>query len=1160
MAFRINTPIASMQSAIYLNTNSRTLDESLTRLSSGLRINSAADDASGMMIADSLRSYASSLGQACQNANDAIAIAQIADKAIDEQTKIIDTIKSKLIQSAQDGQSIESRQAIQADITRLLESYNSIATSTSYNSQSLLSGSFTNKKFQVGAQSDQTADLTVQPTTLSKIGTTSFKQSKQLPIDQTNPFGNTAINLNGVQLQEVSIGYQSNEGIGKLSDIINASSDETGVRSSYVVEHRFTVPNQALVGGITPSDFMINDVLIGAVNFENNDQTGNLVSAINAKSLETGIQAYTDEVGGLVLSSNDGRAIKLATNSPAMLETLKIAIPDSSFSSYQLDPPDLQVERFQLSGTVQTGDIYTIGNISYTVQPTDSTIDEIIDKLVLGLNGGTTTGLSGSSIPGTVASRDSSGVLKLASSSAGVPFASPSYSTTDVPSMNDQTLIFDSIIQPNLPEIPFQAEVQKTVQYSLSDDSTTGVQGGDIYTISIDGISTSYTVATSDSTVEDVIDGLLGQIAANPSLSSYTISKSSSSQIQIAGSSDFSVTSTQSKTPTSSITLAIASNDQENNIASNWRRASATLVLTNSTLDTQNVFTVGDTITFNYSPTVNISYTVVPLDIDVTDPTGANTNYNVLTKLKDLINADPSINGAITAESALEQNAPYTYYYSPGIPHNPALDLSVNNNIAVLNIYEDTTNAWAPLSGNNSFTLTGNVATNLYSNNATGRDGVSIINEIPIVQSIPEITTFTFNATQIVPDATVKISFQNGWIFNSSYKIKTTDLTIDDVISGINASMPTVHMIDNSNNTVSTKLANLVNNNDGTVTMTTYVTNYSKINTLNSTNISNQGSFSDSSSSYETFLYNGNNPIEDSITIQDPSTLLPTITTITPYTAPIAYQAPQQQIVKYTLSGTVESGDSYSLGNINYIVQPSDNTLSDIADKLVLGLNGGSSSGLTGTALSGITASKDINGDILLSGDVAGTAFIIPSSSASNVASNDQNIIKLPKSFNQYIELGGFNTVGKLKLVERATGAEIDIGGTGLQFIGMDIGNSTDQWVKNLLDINGLNNYVMNNDIFSQPIQESIDICDSAINQLDTIRSDIGSFQNQLAATIASISVERVMTLASESQIRDVDFASESANFNKHKLLAQAGSFALTQSNADLKRVMSLLQ
>ncbi|MDO9056437.1 MAG: flagellin, partial [Sulfuricurvum sp.] len=151
MGFRINTNIAAMNAHTNSTVNNRSLDDSLSKLSSGLRINKAADDASGMVIADSLRTQANSLGQAISNANDGIGIIQVADKAMDEQLKILDTIKTKAIQAGSDSQSTSSRTAIQKDVNRLLEQLDNIAKTTAFNGTQLLSGNFSNKEFQVGA-------------------------------------------------------------------------------------------------------------------------------------------------------------------------------------------------------------------------------------------------------------------------------------------------------------------------------------------------------------------------------------------------------------------------------------------------------------------------------------------------------------------------------------------------------------------------------------------------------------------------------------------------------------------------------------------------------------------------------------------------------------------------------------------------------------------------------------------------------------------------------------------------------------------------------------------------------------------------------------------------------------------------------------------------
>ena len=170
MGFRINTNIAALNAHLYGVGTNRNIDSSLEKLSSGLRINKAADDSSGLAIADSLRSQANALGQAVANANDAMGIIQTADKAMDEQIKILDTIKMKSIQAASDNQSQGSRAAIQKDVNRLIEQLDNIARTTSFNGESLLNGKFSNKEFQVGAYSNQTIRASISNTSAIATG------------------------------------------------------------------------------------------------------------------------------------------------------------------------------------------------------------------------------------------------------------------------------------------------------------------------------------------------------------------------------------------------------------------------------------------------------------------------------------------------------------------------------------------------------------------------------------------------------------------------------------------------------------------------------------------------------------------------------------------------------------------------------------------------------------------------------------------------------------------------------------------------------------------------------------------------------------------------------------------------------------------------------
>ena len=164
---RINTNIASL-SAREANTNTnKNLTNSLSKLSSGLRINKASDDASGLAIADKLRTQASSIGQSISNGNSAIALTQIADKAMAEQSNILDIVKTKLIQAGTATTSDAGRTAIAKDIDKLMDQLNNIAQQTNYNGTTLLQASSTSGAgeastltFQMGENSGDTIATT----------------------------------------------------------------------------------------------------------------------------------------------------------------------------------------------------------------------------------------------------------------------------------------------------------------------------------------------------------------------------------------------------------------------------------------------------------------------------------------------------------------------------------------------------------------------------------------------------------------------------------------------------------------------------------------------------------------------------------------------------------------------------------------------------------------------------------------------------------------------------------------------------------------------------------------------------------------------------------------------------------------------------------------
>ena len=137
---RINTNVSSLTAQEASTNTNNSIKNSLEKLSTGLKINKASDDASGLAIADKLRTQVTSINQGVSNGNSAIALLQIADKSMAEQSKILDTVKAKLIQANTDTTSADGRNAIAKDVSKLLKQLNNIAVQTNYNGTNLLQG------------------------------------------------------------------------------------------------------------------------------------------------------------------------------------------------------------------------------------------------------------------------------------------------------------------------------------------------------------------------------------------------------------------------------------------------------------------------------------------------------------------------------------------------------------------------------------------------------------------------------------------------------------------------------------------------------------------------------------------------------------------------------------------------------------------------------------------------------------------------------------------------------------------------------------------------------------------------------------------------------------------------------------------------------------
>ncbi len=333
MGLRINTNIAAQYAVYNLEQTNNKLSLSLNRLSTGLRITKAADDAAGMTIADGLKFQSMNLGQAIANGNNAIKLIQIADMALQKSIDIVQTIAQKATQAANATEDKSSREAIQAEINKLIQEVNNIAETTSYKDTKLLDGTFLGKVVHIGAYMDQTISIGALSTKANAIGRVADHELNNVSAAATNKLWGSMVtlnnNINRVVYQndvlKINDTYVGNKITGINEDrqisaktiaaAINSVSDQTGVEAK--AETVVTGGHAIQAGSIADGGLIINGVNIGAVTVGAGDATGALVNAINEYTDQTGVIASVNNNGQLVLTATDGRNISVKVSQNA---------------------------------------------------------------------------------------------------------------------------------------------------------------------------------------------------------------------------------------------------------------------------------------------------------------------------------------------------------------------------------------------------------------------------------------------------------------------------------------------------------------------------------------------------------------------------------------------------------------------------------------------------------------------------------------------------------------------------------------------------------------------------------------------------------------------------------------------------------------------------
>ncbi|MBL8473081.1 MAG: flagellin [Rhodocyclaceae bacterium] len=330
MASMINTNISSMTAQRNLNMSQASLTTALQRLSSGLRINSAKDDAAGSAIAERMTSQVRGLNQAVRNANDGISLAQTAEGAITNIADALQRMRELAVQASNASNSSTDRASLQKEVTQLVQQINSVASQTNFNGVNLLDGTFANAAFQVGANANQTITINsignMQANALGVGSTSSYAATITGATigDQTNSSsgfsGVGGLYAGALTLNGIAVGATSSDGVSTVfSDgsaiakaaAINAVSGQTGVTATV---GSTTVQGAAVGTAGGAFAFALNGVTISGITgtTDANANASAVAAAINAKSVQTGVTAnYDTTSNALTLTASDGRNIQI---------------------------------------------------------------------------------------------------------------------------------------------------------------------------------------------------------------------------------------------------------------------------------------------------------------------------------------------------------------------------------------------------------------------------------------------------------------------------------------------------------------------------------------------------------------------------------------------------------------------------------------------------------------------------------------------------------------------------------------------------------------------------------------------------------------------------------------------------------------------------------
>ncbi len=397
MALTINTNVSALNAQRNLASTQRGLDTSMQRLSSGLRINSAKDDAAGLAISDRMTAQIRGLNQAARNANDGISLAQTAEGAMQESTNILQRIRELAVQSANATNSAADRAALQAEVNQLKTEMNRIAQSTSFNGLKVLDGSFVSQQFQVGPNANETIGFSIKSMAADDLG--------RYYIDAINTTANdgtgssvaaaaTARTTNSILAQDLTItGSKGGATVSipdyataqEVAELVTNRADDTGVTATARTEA--TLDNLSADGVVTLTigsggntatiNASVTQTDLTELATVINDQSGTTgvtatvsggtISFVQAEGKDIVITDFTHSTGGSTINVTgaDNNAEQL-TDGAATFDSTRVAgaVEFSSQDSYTLSSDEAAADGSVLSGAANANTIATFEAIT----------------------------------------------------------------------------------------------------------------------------------------------------------------------------------------------------------------------------------------------------------------------------------------------------------------------------------------------------------------------------------------------------------------------------------------------------------------------------------------------------------------------------------------------------------------------------------------------------------------------------------------------------------------------------------------------------------------------------------------------------------------------------------------------------------------------------